>query len=61
MTTRTLTVTDHLLEAQSILDKDESAPTVGPDEIRRALDCIERALTTLNLRRCEAAAALDQL
>lgn len=56
MTEKTKTVTDHLLEAQTILDLE----TVTTADIDRARECIERALDAIQLARQAAMAALDE-
>jgi hypothetical protein len=60
MTTNTKSVTDHLLEALSRLQKEPPGAVTDAD-VAAACECIESALTNLNLRRCEAIAAMDQL
>ena len=64
MTGRIQTVTDHILEAQSILDREDAlgktVVLLAPGDIQRALDCLEHALDAINLARCEAQTALDK-
>jgi hypothetical protein len=57
MTKRELTVTDHLLGAQAILDREVVA---GP-ELAAVRERIERALSVMQLARCDAQTALDRL
>lgn len=59
MTERQKTVTDHLLDAQSVLDRDTANVTL--EDLQRVLDSIEAALNTIQLLRCEAQTALDRL
>ena len=58
MTERIKTVTDHLLEAQAILDSREVA---DKQDLNRVSECIDRAFAAMNLLRCEAQTALDKL
>ena len=60
MTARELTVTDHLLEASAILDKDTGEPVTVHD-LDRVRDCLERALAKMSLLRCEAQTAPDKM
>lgn len=57
MTVKTKSVTEQLLEAQAILDKEK----LTTEDLGRVRDLIEAAFSNLQLQRCEAMAALDQL
>ena len=57
MTERQRTVSDHLLEAKNLLEK----PVVSDADRAAALQAVERAIGGIQLARCEATTALDQL
>lgn len=58
MTTRTMTVTDWLSEAAAIINSEGPMSATQFDRLRT---CIENATRDLNMRRCEARSALEEM